>query len=609
MRPLASIRALFLFLIVMGAAWSGVAKAGVIVAAGGGSEGDIGDSTAWSARLYTRLLQNGDRTGDGRITVAILSANVEDQFLPAYFVWLGASAAFNVYVPDRSTANNPAVVDTMRSADVVFLKGGDQGVYYDRWNDTRLEANMRSVVDTLGGAMGGTSAGAMSLGQYSFAGGKDLTSLDVLEDAKTPSLDDASDGGSGIHTDFFGFVPNAVFDTHYTTRARLGRLLGIHAKAVEDNGAPGLLAVGIDERTGVVITGSQAEVIGVGSVDFLQRTAGTHVRRVAGEPLVYFNLRLDRLTDGWRYDLAAHLPDTLAVPAGVVPVVYSGDTPPNAGGLAIHGGTTGDEERFQKRAQYAPFAYTLQNGTATPFVRGSVGIVDAQNGQWRGSIQETLFRALYDVPSYSGFLVAYSGALTRSASLADELSFQLNAQQRRDPEAAIIVVDGKSVSFEGLSPYDSNVDTGSGTLQAAALVCATVHVLADSPLGYGRYNTRAHAVVWNESLFTAVPEPPARVRGGRGREPGVRIQSAFPNPFGSELRLAYTLARTAHVRLLVLDARGRVVARLTDAVEGAGAHEATWPARSTGGARLPRGVYLVRLAAEGEVVTRVVVRM
>jgi cyanophycinase len=225
-----------------------------------------------------------------------------------YFLWLGATQAVNVRVATVSAANDSSVVGTVATSDVVFLKGGDQGEYYDLWNNSLLESNIRTVVAN-GGSVGGTSAGAMSLARYCFSGGQDLISLDVLQDAQTAYLNDASAGGSGLHTDFPGFV-DALIDTHYTTRARLGRMLGLLGKAVQDNNNKTILAIGIEERTGLAITGTTAEVIGVGSVDFIQQTSTTVLKRDAQRPLYDSNLSQDRLNEGWKFNLSTRLPDT-----------------------------------------------------------------------------------------------------------------------------------------------------------------------------------------------------------------------------------------------------------------------------------------------------------
>ncbi|AGY57435.1 cyanophycinase [Gloeobacter kilaueensis] len=476
--------------------WVQAAAAGVIVAAGGGAEGDVGDTGSWSYRLYRKLVQNGDVTGDGRIKVVILSTADEDSFLPDYFVWLGASSATNVKVASLADANNAAIVAPLQDADVVFIKGGDQGVYYDAWNGTLLESSIRTVVVTRGGAIGGTSAGAMSLPQYSFAGGQDLISLDVLTDAKTPYLNDASDGGSGIHTDFLGFVANALIDTHFTKRGRLGRLLGLLGKAVQDNNATGILAIGIEEQTGIAVTGTSAEVVGTGSVDFIQQTGSTVLRRDSGRPLYYTHLRLDRLTEGWQFDLSSKLPNLSTRPATAVAVSYPGDGSANSGALTIQGDYPSDAQQFAHTVLYAPDAYSAPTGSASPYIKSSLGLIDAQNTDSRGAIQQSIFRALYDYPSYTGFLVAFSGQLERTSTSPDNLQFKRNTAQSGS-EAATIVLDGKALTYKDLSPYVSLEDSGSGTLKAAAFVNLAVDVLAESNATSrgATYNTRTHSVV------------------------------------------------------------------------------------------------------------------
>lgn len=473
----------------------GYAAPSVMVAAGGGTEGEVGDTSSWSYKLYRKLVLSGDHNGDGKIKVVILSTNVETTWLPSYFVWLGATEAVNVKVSSKADANNSALVGTVASADVVFLKGGDQGLYYDYWNGTLLETHIRTAVDTNGGAIGGTSAGAMSLAQFCFSGGQDLISLDVLQDAKTPYLDDTN-GGSGIHTDFLGFVPGTVIDTHYTTRGRTGRMLGILGRAVQDNNNKNIVAIGLEEQTGIAITGSVAEVIGRGSVDFVQQTSTTVLRRDSKRPLFYTNLRLDRLTEGWKYNLSTRLPDTTNRPSGALAVAYGGDSSANSSSLTIKGTRYSDEERFARTIDYDPYPYTTAAGTSSPYVRNSLGLTDAQNSDYRGDVHESLFRALYDYPAYTTFLVAAPGQLYRSSSTPDEIQFQRNSSQLA-VEAATLVIDGKTVTYKSLSPYVSLQDTGNGSLRAAGMINARIHVLAESGSSTrgARYNTRTHAVV------------------------------------------------------------------------------------------------------------------
>ena len=60
------------------------ASPGVIVLIGGGSEGNFGQKGAWSYALNKEVVANGDVTGDGVVTIAVLSPYDESLFIPNY---------------------------------------------------------------------------------------------------------------------------------------------------------------------------------------------------------------------------------------------------------------------------------------------------------------------------------------------------------------------------------------------------------------------------------------------------------------------------------------------------------------------------------------------
>ena len=509
------------------------AAQGVVVVAGGGREGDQGDTASWSYKLYRKLIENGDRNGDGVVKVVILTTLLEvndptwysyaeastsaspaglglshaqavalaqqnDAFLPNYFQWIGTTVgkttqAVNLQVASIADANNAAKVATVANADSIFIKGGDQGEYYDQWNGTLLETHIRAVVQTRAGAIGGTSAGAMSQSQFSFSGGADLISADVLSDAKSVYLDDASQpGSSGIHSDFLGFVPGALIETHYTQRGRMARLLGILARAVEDSGNRNIIGIGLDQKTGLAIQNGVAEVLGDGEVAFFKESSDTLLRRDAGRPLFYTNLVLDRLTSGWKYNLSLRTPITSPLPSGATTVSYVGDGAANTGSLSISGSVEADASRFDHRASYAPSDYALAMGTGSPYIKATLGFTDAGNSTSRGAKQETLFRALYELPNNIGIL-AFSGSnITRTAAAPDVLQF--------GGSLASLILDCKSSTYKSLSPSISSYASTGGSLRAAALTNLRVHVLAES-------NNASRGISYNSRLHTLIGAP------------------------------------------------------------------------------------------------------
>jgi subtilisin family serine protease len=77
-----------------------------------------------------------------------------------------------------------------------------------------------------------------------------------------------------------------------------------------------------------------------------------------------------------------------------------------------------------------------------------------------------------------------------------------------------------------------------------------------------------------------------------------------PNPFNPSTRIRFDLARAAHTRVDILDARGRLVRRLADHGLAAGTTSLFWDGRDDLGRAVPSGVYLYRVAAERWIAAR-----
>ena len=80
----------------------------------------------------------------------------------------------------------------------------------------------------------------------------------------------------------------------------------------------------------------------------------------------------------------------------------------------------------------------------------------------------------------------------------------------------------------------------------------------------------------------------------------VNLRGAAPNPFNPRTEIRFTVAQSGAVRLLVHDARGRLVKVLADGQLPAGDHALAWDGTDEAGRRLGSGVYFARLEAGGE---------
>ncbi|MCK6523107.1 cyanophycinase [Myxococcota bacterium] len=457
--------------------------------AGGGAEGDVGDAESWSARLYGGLLSGGDVTEDGLVRVAVLSAAEESEWLPEYFVWLGADEAQNWNVSDEAALDDLA--DTLSGLDGVFFKGGDQSVYYDLLVGGELAAELQRRHREAGLAVGGTSAGAMILGEWALAGGRDSTSEELLANGRSSLLTDL-DGGSGIKPDALGLLPGGLVETHFTERGRLGRLVACLAAAVDEGAPPALLGFGLEQRTGLLVLDGVATVIGEGSVAVLDPVDATNLRRESGVPLQWTGLGLNLLTEGWAYDLSVG--DVILGPDAEA-VAWDGvATEPEESlvGWVVNGDETEDEERLAWVAERAP--YNLRAGAEPPRLPDAVAFMDAHAGDYRGENQALMFRALYDLPGATGLLIGEGGMASADEAAPTTLLFTENLRVVA-PEVAALVVSGAGVTARGLAPGPSPSDAGDGSLHDAALIGLTLHTLSDAGATGLAYDTARRSVV------------------------------------------------------------------------------------------------------------------
>jgi endonuclease/exonuclease/phosphatase family metal-dependent hydrolase len=95
------------------------------------------------------------------------------------------------------------------------------------------------------------------------------------------------------------------------------------------------------------------------------------------------------------------------------------------------------------------------------------------------------------------------------------------------------------------------------------------------------------------SLNAVTATPPSLARG-------VKLLPNVPNPFNPRTTLRFTLTRAEHIRLEIVDPKGRRVRTLVDALLSAGNHEIVWNGSDDGGRAVASGVYrMVLLGADG----------
>lgn len=258
---------------------------GYICAVGGGSE-DYGD---WSDAPYSWVVQKSD---SGKIIILGVSSATE--WLPTYFMSFGADTAYNKTISTIAAANLQETYDELITAKAIFIRGGDQWDYIRLWKGTKVDSAINFVFQN-GGVIAGTSAGAAVLGDVDFSAQSGSAYPDE-------ALQNPFYSRMKFENNFLNLIPNVLFDTHFTERARHGRLIAMiynqHYSSSRD-----LIGAGIDDRTAICITlDGVGEVMGSGAVSIFYKDNLTKYSSITNGKYTIENMRSHLLTKGWKYD-------------------------------------------------------------------------------------------------------------------------------------------------------------------------------------------------------------------------------------------------------------------------------------------------------------------
>ncbi len=260
---------------------------GYICAVGGGSE----DYNNWSDAPYSWIVE---KSANGKIIILGADASVTT-WLPTYFMSFGADTAYNKTISSKAIADLQETYDEIISAKAVFIRGGDQWDYVRMWKGTKTDSAIQYVFNN-GGVIAGTSAGAAVLGDIDFSGQNGSAYSD-------DALLNPFYSRMKFESNFLNFVPNVLFDTHFTERGRQGRLIAMLYNQ-HFNSAKDLIGAGIDDRTAICISPDGiGEVMGSGAVSVFYKDNFTNYTDYTSGKYTIEKLRCHTLTKGWKYDL------------------------------------------------------------------------------------------------------------------------------------------------------------------------------------------------------------------------------------------------------------------------------------------------------------------
>ena len=219
--------------------------------------------------------------GEAAVIVLVPTAGGADSYPDSICNFLrlaGAGSVTLLHTDNRDTANSIYFTKTLEKANGVWFSGGRQWHLADSYKGTLTEKKFRDVLNR-GGVIGGSSAGATIQGSFLVRGDTKNNQIMI-----------------GDHQEGFGYISNIAIDQHVLARNRQFDMFGI----LREN--PGLLGIGIDEGTAVVVQRDTMEVIGASYVliydGYFWSREGSDLKILPDSDRLFYTLR-----SGDRYNL------------------------------------------------------------------------------------------------------------------------------------------------------------------------------------------------------------------------------------------------------------------------------------------------------------------
>jgi cyanophycinase-like exopeptidase len=256
---------------------------------GGGSDLDEG----------FRWLCNKGNGGD----FLVLRATGDDDYNSYINGLCKANSVATLIIPNHEAAQDPAVAEIIRKAEVIFISGGDQSNYVRGWQGTPVEKAINEGI-AAGKPIGGTSAGLAVQGEFVYGcmkdkpDDKDLASTDVLPNPYFERVTLVRDFLKIPH------LENLITDSHFAKRDRMGRTLGFLARLIKDGWSSSPREVAIDEKSAVLVEADgKGKVVGTGKGAYFLRPTQAPATCENGVALTFRNVSVYRVKAGGHFDL------------------------------------------------------------------------------------------------------------------------------------------------------------------------------------------------------------------------------------------------------------------------------------------------------------------
>ncbi|MBD2250170.1 cyanophycinase [Nostoc parmelioides] len=236
--------------------------------------------------------------GTAKVNVVVLRAYGGNDYNHLIYRMSGVNSVQTLVISNRQDANRDDIVQKVLNSGVVFFAGGDQCQYIRSWKNTKLEKAVASVYRR-GGAVGGTSAGAMIMSDFIY----DACACEDPIETKD-ALEDPYQNITFTYNFFqWSHLRGTIIDTHFDSRKRMGRIMAFIARQIQDGVSRSALGIAISEETSVVVDKyGKAKVLGRNAAYFV---LGDHPPEICKPrtPLTYSDYKIWRVPCGDTFDL------------------------------------------------------------------------------------------------------------------------------------------------------------------------------------------------------------------------------------------------------------------------------------------------------------------
>lgn len=501
---------------------------GSILIIGGGN-----DRNSWAEEPFIWFIQQAD----SGIIINIDVDEVATSYASTFINYGADPASHSLRIENRTTADDSATYFQLINARGIFIEGGDQWDYVSTWKNTLTEDAIHYVYNQ-GGVIAGTSAGCAIMGEVCF-------------DAKYGSLYPEDAAVNPYHQrmhfedDFLDVLPNVLTDSHFHQRGRLGRLIPMLARRIQDYGDVNLLGIGVDENTALCVNPDlTSRVVGEGLVTIFHQTELSNISCEAGEAVTFTHIRYHQLNHGAIFDL------------NVRELLEAGE----------------NMERITEHSQISAFPSVFLDGSLEE--TGSRGIFKISSytrnnlDAWYGRLSLTpgdsivpnsiIVPRLWSDNNY--FENRIIGGMFAGAKLPGLICLFL------DDGSALEILENDVFSVKKMAYLlDTQAISHAGILNTRntnlpGLVGGTIHFLGDGI----KYKWSNGFVPVSENIDNKViPD-------------SHKLLYNYPNPFNQSTTIEFALLEDAKVNLSIYNTNGQKIAILLDHSMSVGYHRTSW---------------------------------